>query len=284
MHELVKIAMRGPRQAVFIASISVLIPMMFWVGAGIIGLVTLRKGFAQGFVVFSWATIPALVWWFGVQDPGALIVLLSAFVMSAVLRYTVSWFSTLVAGGLIALVTGMLAPVIMPEMIDILMEMASQIFKELAENAQQEYDAELQEAFRSLMIASFAASFYGMAIGSVFLARAWQSQLFNPGGWQAEFHQMRMSSRFLVVLLLLAVVIPSTGVDSMLFMMIAIVPILVCGIALVHGVFSKKQMGGHWLFGFYFSVVMLFPTVLILLVFLAMLDSLVNFRERIQTS
>lgn len=284
MHELVKFAMRGPKQAIIIASISVLIPMMFWFGAGIIGLITLRKGLTQGLVVFSWTIIPALVWWFSVQDPGALIVLLSTFVMSVVLRYTVSWQSTLAVGGLIALVTGMLAPYIMPEMIDILMEMASQIFQDLAESSQQEYNAEFQESFRTLMIASFAASFYGMAVGSVFIARSWQAQLFNPGAWREEFHQLRMNPRFMVVLLSLVAILPAIGIDSTLFMMIAIVPVLVCGIALVHGVIGKKQMGGHWLFGFYISAVMLFPTVLMLLAFLAMLDSLVNFRSRIQAS
>jgi hypothetical protein len=282
MHELVKIAMRGPRQAAMLACISVLIPMMFWFGAAIIGLTTLRKGLSQGANVFVWTAIPAFGWWFTMQDPGALIVLFSVLLMAGILRYTVSWQSALVAGGVISLVTGILAPHIMPELVETLMEMSDHIFQKLAEESQQEYDAELREAFRSMMIASFAASFYGMAIGSLFLARSWQSQLFNPGGWKQEFHQMRLSPRFVMGLLLYVVVSPAIGIDPALVMMVAAMPVMVCGLALVHGLLAKKQMGGQWLFGFYLSAVMLFPTVLILLLVLAMLDSLVNFRGRTQ--
>lgn len=282
MHELAKFAMRGPRQAVMLAGISVLIPMMFWVGAAIIGLTTLRKGSGQGFVIFAWASIPALGWWFSMQDPGALIVLFSAWLMSSVLRYSVSWQLTLVTGGVISLATGILAPFIMPELIDALMELTDQVFRELAEQSQQEYNAELQSEFQSLMIASFAASFYGMAIASVFVARSWQSQLYNPGGWREEFHQLRLSPKLLMGMLFFVAVAPSIGIDWALVMMVVTIPILVCGLALVHGVIGKKRLNGQWLFGFYISVVILFPTVLILTTMLAVIDSLVNFRSRIQ--
>ena len=282
MHELVKFAMRGPRQAVILASFSILVPMMFWYGAAIIGLVTLRKGLTQGLIVFAWTIIPALAWWFSVQDPGALIVLLSTLLMACALRYTVSWQSTLVVGGIISLIAGILTSYIMPDLIDALMDAATPIFQELAEKSQQQYSVDHSGMFRSLMVASFAASFYGMSVGSIFLARSWQSQLFNPGGWREEFHQLRLSPRFLMAILLFVVVAPSIGIDSILAMMIASVPVLVSGFALVHGIVGKKQMGGQWLFGFYLSVVMLFPTVLVLLMFVAMLDSLVNFRSRIQ--
>jgi len=284
MHELAKFAMRGPLQAIVLASISVLIPMMFWVGAAIIALTTLSKGLSQGFIVFFWTVIPALVWWFSMQDPGALIVLFSALLMAGTLRYTVSWQSTLVVGGVISLVTGISAPYIMPGLIDSLMGMADQVFQELAEQSQQEYDTQLQGSFRSLMIASFAVSFYGMAVGSICLARSWQAQLFNPGGWQEEFHQLRLSPKLSMALSLSVIVSPSLGIDPALIMMTVAIPILLCGLALVHGLVGKKRMGGQWLFGFYLSAVMLFPTVLILLAVLALLDSLVNFRGRIQAS
>jgi len=284
MHELVKYVMRGPKQAILLASISVLIPMMFWFGAATIALVTLRQGFRQGLVVFIWAVIPALGWWFSLQDPGALIVLFMSLVMASILRYTVSWQGTLAAGGVISLVTGLLAPHIMPELIDMLMEMGEVMLQELAKNAPEDYDTTLDGAFRSLMIASFAASFYGMAVASVFLARSWQSRLFNPGGWQEEFHQMRLSPRFIIGIALIVMIAPSLNIEPALVMMITAIPLLVCGLALVHGVIGKKKLGGQWIFGLYVSAFILFPTVLILLVVLALLDSLVNFRSRIQAS
>lgn len=282
MHELVKYVMRGPKQAILLASISVMLPMMFWFGAATIALITLRQGLSQGLVVFIWTIIPALGWWFGLQDPGALIVLVSAFAMAAVLRYTVSWQSTLVTGGVISLLAGLLAPYIMPEMIDLLMEMGEVMIQELAKTAPEEYDTVLDSAFRTLMIASFAASFYGMAVGSVFLARSWQARLFNPGGWQEEFHQMRLNPRFVLGIFVAVFFASIINIEPVLVLMIATVPLIVCGLALVHGVIGKRKLGGQWIFGLYASVFILFPTVLILLVVLALLDSLVNFRSRIQ--
>jgi hypothetical protein len=282
MHELVKYVMRGPKQAILLASISVMLPMMFWFGAATIALITLRQGLSQGLVVFIWTIIPALGWWFGLQDPGALIVLISTFAMAAVLRYTVSWQSTLVTGGVISLVTGLLAPYIMPEMIDMLVEMGKVMLQDLAKSAPEEYNTILDSAFRTLMIASFAASFYGMAVGSVFLARSWQARLFNPGGWQEEFHQMRLSPRFVLGVVGAVIFASAINIEPVLVLMIATVPFIVCGLALVHGVVGKRKLGGQWIFGLYASVFILFPTVLILLVVLALLDSLVNFRSRVQ--
>ncbi|MFT7185503.1 MAG: hypothetical protein ACI84K_000883 [Pseudohongiellaceae bacterium] len=282
MHELVKYVMRGPKQAILLASISVMLPMMFWFGAATIALITLRQGLSQGLVVFIWTIIPALGWWFGLQDPGALIVLISTFAMAAVLRYTVSWQSTLVTGGVISLVTGLLAPYIMPEMIDMLVEMGKVMLQDLAKSAPEEYNTILDNAFRTLMIASFAASFYGMAVGSVFLARSWQARLFNPGGWQEEFHQMRLSPRFVLGVVGAVIFASAINIEPVLVLMIATVPFIVCGLALVHGVVGKRKLGGQWIFGLYASVFILFPTVLILLVVLALLDSLVNFRSRVQ--
>lgn len=282
MRELAKFVMRGPKQAVIVAFLGALIPMMFWMSAAVIAMVTLRQGVQKGLAVFIWSMIPALGWWMGWQDPGALIVMLTALVMAIVLRTSVSWQSTLFSGALTTLVVGLAIPGLAPELIDTLMGMTDQIFRDMAENAQVEYDSEVQEGFRSLMIASFAATLFAFSLGSIFLARAWQAQLFNPGGWQIEFHQMRLSPLFVAGLFLMVMLAPNIGIDVMLVMMIINIPALVCGLALVHGVIGKKKLGGHWLFGFYLSIFMLFPTVLVLLVIVAFIDSLVDFRSRVQ--
>ncbi len=282
MHDLAKLAMRRPWQAAVLASVSVMIPMMFWFGAAIVGLVTLRKGLTQGLNVFIWASIPALAWWSGMQDPGALVVLISVLLMAAVLRTTVSWQAALAAGGVISLLTGIVAPYLMPELIETLMGLAEEFFKQLAEESQQEYDANLQEGFKLLLVASFASSFFGVAVLSLFLARSWQASLYNPGGWREEFHQIRLSPRMVIGLVLLIAVLPVLGVSPALLVAVAVVPIMVCGFALVHAVIAKRKLGGQWLFGIYFSAILLFPTVLMLIALLALLDSLVDFRARLQ--
>lgn len=281
MHELAKIVMRGPRQAILFASIAMLIPMMFWFSAAVVALVTLRKGSYQGAMVFFWTVLPALVWLFGVNDPGALIVLALAFFMANILRLTTSWQLTLFSGGLLTLILGWLTPYIMPELIEVLMGLADQVFKGLAEESNQEYSGVVQDGFRSLIVAGFASSFYGVAIGSVCLARSWQAKLFNPGGWQEELYKIRLEPKFLLLVLILVSASTILGLNAAVIVFTTIIMLIFCGVALVHAVVAQKKLAIHWLIGFYFSIFLLFPTVLMLVVMVAVIDSFVDFRSRI---
>lgn len=281
MHELAKLSMRGPTQAIILACISMLIPMMFWFSAAVVALVTLRKGFNQGAVVFFWTILPAMVWLFAVQDPGALIVLVLSFLMANILRITMSWQITLVSGALVSLILGWLSPYIMPDLIEVLMDLADEFFKELAKQSDQEYSGQMQDGFQSLMIAGFASSFYGIAIGSVCMARSWQSKLFNPGGWQEEFYNIRIQPRLLLLVLVLIVITPALGLNTAVVVFTAIILLIFSGIALVHGLIAKRKMTSQWLIGFYVSIFLLFPTVLMLVAAVAVIDSVIDFRSRV---
>lgn len=283
MHELAKYAMRGPSQTILVSSIAMLIPMMFWFSAAIVALVTLRKGVQQGAVVFFWTVLPAMAWLLSVQDPGALFVLMLAFIMACVLRASMSWQSTLLAGAVLSMVLGWLTPVLLPGLIEILMNLADAFFKQLAEQSDQAYDAETQASFRSLLVAGFASSFYGIAIGSVCLARSWQAKLFNPGGWQQELHKIRIQPKVLLGILLVISVVPTLGLNGSVVLFVAIVLLVFCGIALVHGLIAMKKMAVHWLIGFYMSIIFLFPTILLLVVLAAIVDSLIDFRSKVST-
>jgi hypothetical protein len=282
MHELVKIAMRGPLQAVMLAAATMLIPLMFWFSAAVVATVTLRKGFQQGTVVFFWTTLPAMVWLWSVQDPGPLIVLTLSYLMAAILRVTISWQTTLVAGAVVSFILGWSAPYLMPDVIQTLAGLADQFFRELAEQSEQVYTAELKQGFESLMIAGFVSSFYGVAIGSLCLARSWQAKLFNPGGWQEEFFTIRIQPRLLIAGLLILLLGSSAGLNGAVVILTVSVALVFVGIALVHGLVAKKNMTKQWLVGFYLSIVLLFPTVLILVVIAAILDSLMDFRSRVR--
>ncbi|MDX1453603.1 MAG: hypothetical protein R3183_13670 [Oleiphilaceae bacterium] len=284
MRGLAEFIMRGPRQAAFVAMLFTAIPMLFWLGAAVVALVTLRLGLERGLAVLVWAIIPALGWWLGLQDPGAVIVLVSTLVMAMVLRTTVSWNKTLVTGAVIGIGLGALAPLLMSGLIDTLMQMADQIFRELAKNAETEYDQTTQDAFRVMMIASFAASFFAMSMTALFIARSWQSHLYNPGGWKQEFHHLRLQPLTVMGWLVAAMAARYVGVEPVVVLLVGWVAVVACGFALVHGLIAKKQLGGQWLFGFYFLVVMLFPTVLMLLTCLVIVDSLIDIRSRVKPS
>ena len=283
MREIARFAMKGPKSAAVIAFIACLVPMMFWLGAATVALVTLRHGLAKGLNVFIWAVIPALGWWLGLQDPTAMVVLICTFASAEVLRRSISMRQTLLFGFGLSVLLGALSPVLMPEAIDKLMMLMDEVLKQLASDTELTLDDELKGSFQGLIIGSFAASFYSMSIGSLFLARSWQAALYNPGGWREEFHQLRLGPIEMTTLIVVGLLASSIGYVS-LVVFTALVPITICGLALFHGVVGKKNLGGHWMIGFYALVIVLFPTSLALLAFLAMLDSAIDFRDKVQAS
>lgn len=282
MRELAAFVMRGPRQAAMVAMVCTLIPMMFWLGAAVVGLVTLRQGIAKGFSIFIWALIPAMGWWLGLKDPSALIVLILTLLMAEVLRATVAWHYTLFMGFAGSVLVGQLLPVLASDMLDMLLLVTEEVFRQMAVDSGVKLDAELQELLRSLLIASIAMSSYAMSLGALFLARSWQSALYNPGGWGQEFHSLRIRPALLASLFAVTLIGPSVGLNGMVIALCMIVPIIMCGLALVHGLINQKKLGGQWLFGFYILVILLFPTFLIVLAAVSVLDSLVDFRSRVQ--
>ena len=118
MRALARYVMRGPLQAGGVAAVTTAVPLLFWIGAAVVGLVTLRLGIQQGLNIGLWALLPALGWsWLG-QDPTALAVLLQTMLMAAILRTTLSWERALLGGSFLAIVTGLMLPVLYPGLLD----------------------------------------------------------------------------------------------------------------------------------------------------------------------
>ena len=116
------------------------------------------------------------------------------------------------------------------------------------------------------------------AIACLALARSWQAGLYNPGGFREEFHALRLSAKELLLLV-------GVGVLGLVFAMpmatmLVWVPLLVAGVALVHGWIGMKGMSGFWLVGFYALLLTTWPTILIVLL-LAVVDTFADFRARL---
>ena len=118
-------------------------------------------------------------------------------------------------------------------------------------------------------------------IACLALARSWQAGLYNPGGFREEFHALRLSRKqllLLVALMGLGIVLAVPAAS-----LLAWVPLLVAGVALVHGFIGLKGMSGFWLVGFYALLLTTWPTILIVLL-LALVDTFADFRGRLTRS
>lgn len=282
MRALARFVMRGPLQAGGIAAATTALPLLFWIGAAVIGLVILRQGIRQGLNIGLWALLPAIGWaWVG-QDPTALAVLLTTMLMATVLRTTSSWERALISGSALAIVSGLMLPALYPEMLDQLVNAGLQLYEEINADAARSMGDSLELVIRQVMNASMAGTFLVTGMGMTMLARSWQAGMDNPGGFRREFHAFRLSVPVAVLCVATMLVAPYLGLSPMLLGWAAGMPLLIAAIALVHGVIGRKKMGGQWLAVFYVALLLLGPSLVFLLLILAFVDSWLNFRGRIK--
>ncbi|MEA1079569.1 hypothetical protein [Marinobacter qingdaonensis] len=282
MRALAQYVMRGPLQAGGVAAVTTAVPLLFWIGAAVVGLVILRLGISQGLNVGLWALLPALGWsWFG-QDPTALAVLLQVMLMASILRATLSWERALLGGSFLAIVTGLMLPVIYPGLLDDLVQAGVSFYEQYNADVAQTLGSDLEQVIRDTMNASMAGSYLAIGVGMTMLARAWQAGLYNPGGFRKEFHALRLSPAVAVVCAVTMVLGPMLGLNAMLLAWVAGTPLFLASVALVHGIVGLKKLSGQWLVLFYVALALLGPSLMILLVVLAFVDSWLDIRGRMK--
>ncbi len=118
-----------------------------------------------------------------------------------------------------------------------------------------------------------------MSVLCLLLARYWQAALYNPGGFGAEFKALYYPATVSSVLVVAALVLYGLGMQYRTWAMICLIPLTFAGLALVHTRLELRGQGKGWLTGFYIAW-LIFDPVKLLVVFLAIADSWLNFRQR----
>jgi len=276
MRGLAQYAMNGRRQAITAAFLCGLIPLANMLSPAILGLVCLRHGPREALLVAIWATLPVLGWAMA-GDITPLILLIGVFALATVLRQTSSWQYTMIAAILVG-VGAELALRLRPEFLVLLVEQVELFLASGAAGA--EMPAVPADMMQGVLISLFGVMHMFLAICLTLLARWWQSLLFNPGGFQQEFHQFRLQPRVAMALMVLFL-LASFGVTVLSgWTMYFVLPLFFAGIALVHGLVGIKKLSRLWLIAFY--MLMLNPPLAQLLAVFALADSWYDFRGRIQ--
>ncbi|MCH8499178.1 MAG: hypothetical protein LAT63_11930 [Marinobacter sp.] len=282
MRSLAQFVMRGPLQASGVAVIAMAVPLLFWIGAAVVGLVILRLGLTKGLGIALWASLPALGWSMVGGDPSALVVLVSVVIMAAILNVTASWERAILAGCGFALLVGMALPGMFQQLLEQLVAAGISFYQEINPETVQQLGDSFETIVTQAMIASLAGSYLVLSIALTMLARSWQAGLYNPGGFQTEFHRFRLSVPVAAGSLALMFLGPVLGLNPVLVIWVAGVPLLIAGLALVHGVLKARNMGATWVVIFYLALVLLSPSLLLLLVLLAFVDSWLDFRGKVK--
>jgi hypothetical protein len=277
MRGLAQYAMSGRRQAIIAAFVCGLIPLLNMLTPAILALVLLRHGQRETVLVTAWAALP-LVGWALMGDITPLILLCGVLVLASVLRQTSSWQYTLLAGILV----GVGAEMALRLRPDFLLVLQQQVEAFLAAGALPDQPEVSQEIMRNALISLFGVMHMFMSVCLILLARWWQSLLFNPGGFQQEFHQIKLQPAVAVMLTVLFV-LASTGVTVLAgWTMYFLMPLFFAGLALVHGLIGLKKLSWVWLIALY--MLLLNPPVAQLLSVAALIDSWYDFRARVKAA
>lgn len=277
--------MRGRLQALIIViavacSTLVLSTTLCWISAAVVALVTLRKGLEEGAWVLLWALLPAGLLLFSTGDSGPLAMLLGSSILAVVLRNTVNLSVTILSsvaiGGLTAGALLMFSGALLEELVGYVSEFLGNMEQQLSQDG--------NTVSFPVPTALLIAGMLGLAnsVSSVLcmlLARYWQAELYNPGGFGKEFKAVYLSPVRTAMLVLPALGIAALGSDYQTWAMIFLVPLSFAGLALVHARAEVRKRGVGWLTVFYLAYFILDPVKLVVVI-AAIADSWIGFRQR----
>ena len=272
MRGLAEFVMKGRKQSIMAVLLLGLIPIVNFLSPAVVGLVVLRKGLTEASQVLVWAIFP-IGGWAIAGDPVPLIMLLGITGLAGLLRASESWEFTLLG----SIVVGLCVEIylrLQPAVLDLIFLQMQPYFD--ANGIQ----GEQLDSLRNVMTSFMGAVYMFLAIVLLMLSRWMQAAVFNPGGFQKEFHGLRIEQKvalFLVGSMMLAnfgILIPQS------WMLYLVLPLMFSGLALVHAVVAAKKLSSLWLAVLYAIIVL--PLIANMIVLLALLDSWYDFRTRLQ--
>lgn len=300
MKALASFIMRGRTQAILVsvvgAVLSLVIPPLSHIAGATIGLVTLRNGPKEGFfLLLSLGLVMGLIGTLSSLDGGLVqayvIAMLLLFVpvlfAAMVLRMTRSLGQALTAIALLAALLVLLINILMGDVVSWWRTMLDSVMGPVLNEAQlspQEADQMLSGMARMMTGLVAAVLLYSTMI-NLSLARWFQAMLYNPGGFQQEFHALYLDRRAAITAALV-------GASGMLFadqggisqdLMILVVALFsIHGLALVHGITAISKMSRGWLVTLYVGLLLVPPHLVMILAMVGFIDSWVDFRARLR--
>ena len=277
MRGVAEYVMRGRTQALLVAVITAGIPMFFWVSAAVIGLVTLRRGVRDGVTIMCAALVPGMVVaYYGEIMPAA--ALLGVTGLAWVLRSTSSWNWALCAAAAMGLLLSAGLYTVGSTYLAGIETLFAQVFQNMAVPVAENGQPVLMPPAAVDIAGMFGLVHSVTLVICLIIARWWQAQLYNEGGFRLEFHALRLSPLQVVGLMLVAASLLAMGPAFRLWAWMPLVPMLFSGLALMHAMLAARGWGG-WM-GLFYAALFLLPPIKQFLVVLAAMDGWLDFRRR----
>lgn len=283
MRAFADFVMRGRMQATLVVVGAAALPLLFWLSAAAGSLVLLRRGLSDALGIVAWALLPALVWWY-FGEPRTLMVLLGTLGLALVLRSAVSWTRVLLASVPLGLVYGLVLGAVFGEPIAAMAGELQKLMPQVLDGVYQQMSADervrLESLLAPVLTGLMAALLQALSLLSLMLGRYWQAALYNPGGFGGEFRALRLPVPVTLVLIAGMLLGPNLGPQMAMLTPLCSVPLAFAGVGLMHGLVAGGALSRFWLVGLYITLLVFMQLIYPLLVVLAIVDSLFDFRGR----
>lgn len=292
--------MRGRTQATLVAVVgavlSLVIPPLSHLSGATIGLVTLRNGPREGlFLMLALGLLMAVIGAMSSLEGGLVqayvigMMLLSVPVLIAaiILRLTRSLGQTLTAIALMVALLVLLVNALLGDTAAWWRAVLDSVMAPMLSEAQltaQEADQMLSGMARMMTGLVAAVLLYSTMI-NLSLARWLQAMLYNPGGFQQEFHALFIEKRVAIVAALIGaagMIFAAQGGISQDLMILVVALFSIHGLALVHGVVGITGMGRGWLIALYIGLLIVPPHIAMMLAMIGYIDSWADIRGRLR--
>jgi hypothetical protein len=283
MRAIAEYIMRGRMQATLVVVGCAALPLFFWLSAAAGCLVLLRRGFNDAFGIVAWALLPALFWWY-FGEPRTFMVLVGSLGLAMVLRASESWVRVLLVSIALGVVYAVVLGAVFREPIEamsqelekLLPTMLSGLYEQMSVDERARLGALIPPVLNGLI----AALLQVVSVLTLILGRYWQALLYNPGGFGREFRAVRLPLVPALLLLVCMLVGPNFGPQMAMLTPLCSVPLVFAGLALIHGLVAEKRLARFWLVGMYITLLVFMQLIYPLLVVIAIVDSLIDFRGR----
>lgn len=272
------------------ALLSLILPPLSYLSGAAVALVTLRVGKQQGLLLVLWAVlVVAVAGLLLFNNPMAALAFafalwLPVWAMAASLRRTARPARSIVLAavyGLMAVVAFHLSVVDTTQWwFGLLRDALSATLDQLAEAERAQMLLNL-EGIAGLMTGVSGAALSASLIGSLVLGRWWQAVLYNPGGFGDEFRRISLGRGVALAALLLAVAALLLPSQTLLrdLMMVALVPLALQGLAVVHALVKLRGAAGAWLVALYVLAFIATGHMALLLALIGTVDNWLDFRR-----
>ena len=274
MRALAEFAMRGRSYAIGLSMVGAIVPLMSWVSGAIVSLVFLRKGGLDGSIVLLWTLLPVGLSIYFMGDPSSTNVVIGAAILAYVLRVTLSWELTLATTLVLSVIASLVFQYTASDVLILFVNLYIEIQKQLS--VEMTY-----ESAEGQFLGGFAMLQAYMMFAFLILARWWQSQLYNPGEFKLEFHQIRVTPIFSSAILILIIACVLFGESLSRWIPLLTMPLAVSGLAMVHWLLNYRSLSGAWVLVFYLLLIFFFQLIYPILTVLALLDGYLNIRQRL---